>query len=142
MRYINTIFFSHEFYFSLKVDVLDVHGEEGHQIAVEKGQEKEKAEEVEIRMVTGEERRTQLTAYFEFNRFNPEMGLTYVNCYKQLRYVQRPKIWQLRKTAPRRKICRLKGVSPSNFELLVIHSLIFVFIFFLFLRLSGYYYLT
>lgn len=119
--------------------MLDVHGEEGHQIAVEPGQEKEKAEEVEMRIAAGEERRTQLTAYFEFNHFNPGMGLTYATCYKQLRYIQRPKIWQLLKGKPRRKICRLKGVSPSNMELLVFH-VFDVFFFNLFFRRFEYCY--
>lgn len=102
-----------------EVDELDVHGPEGHQIAVEHGQELQAAEDLEKRKATGEERRTQLNSYFEYNALNPGLGLTYETCYKKLCYDRRNKRWKPRKHKAHKKVCRLKSVSPSNNELMV-----------------------
>ncbi|KAL3098132.1 hypothetical protein niasHT_028612 [Heterodera trifolii] len=73
------------------VDKLDVHGPSGHRIAVEQGFEDEDknmnaiceaAQAEEERKQRGEERVTQLTAYFAFNEANTPIGLSYANCYK------------------------------------------------------------
>lgn len=73
------------------------------------------------------ERISQLTAYFAFNKERKEknltpMGLTYPTAFKKLRYDIRTKSWQLYKVGARegKMLCRLKGVSPTNYELLVI----------------------
>ena len=93
---------------------------------VEKGKEEEVAEEFKERLRLGEEHITQLTAYFEFNKENKgaPVGLTYANCFKKIWYNTAAKKWQIRKNQPPRKICRLKGVSPSNPEHLVFYKLL------------------
>ena len=83
----------------------------------------------------GQEKRTQLTAYFEYNmrrRQNGEMplGLTYATAYRHLRYVTTNRTWQeyLKKPATKEKLCRLRTVSPKEIQLLVI---ILLFLFFI-----------
>ncbi|KAL3075367.1 hypothetical protein niasHT_033597 [Heterodera trifolii] len=120
---------------SHEVDELDVHGPSGHRIAVEQGFDDEEenlnaiceaAQAEEERRQRGEERVTQLTAYFAFNEANPPIGLSYANCYKRLRYDRAKKQWKLYVDAPVPKFCRLKTVSPSNRELLAIRLLLLV----------------
>ncbi|KAL3096906.1 hypothetical protein niasHT_028962 [Heterodera trifolii] len=120
---------------SHEVDELDVHGPSGHRIAIEQGFEDEDenmnaiceaAQAEEERRQRGEERVTQLTAYFAFNEANPPLGLSYANCYKKLRYDRAKKQWKLYVDAPVPKFCRLKTVSPSNRELLAIRLLLLV----------------
>jgi len=79
------------------------------------------------RLNEGEERRTQLTAYFDFNRQRqligePSAGLTYGNAYKQLRYNVQKKKWQfyVNPDLHQKKLCRIRTVSPTNLELLAI----------------------
>ncbi|KAL3092867.1 hypothetical protein niasHT_030056 [Heterodera trifolii] len=118
-----------------RVDELDVHGPSGHRIAVEQGFKDEDenmnaiceaAQAEEERRQKGEERVTQLTAYFAFNKANPPIGLSYANCYKKLRYDRAKKQWKLYVDAPVPKFCRLKTVLPSNRELLAIRLLLLV----------------
>lgn len=112
---------------NFEVDELDVHGPQGHYISFEEGQELETAEITQLRVDAGEERRTQLTAYFEFNR-NRQLqgevaaGLTYGNAYQQLRYDPQKKRWQFYVDPNRtqNKLCRIRTVSPTNIELLAI----------------------
>lgn len=104
------------------MDELDVHGPEGRRIAVKRGKEEETAEELQRQKDLGIEQITQLNAYFTYNRDrrgNP-LGLTYATCYQQLWFDLGTRQWKQRDPSrPRRKICRLKTVSPSNLELLV-----------------------
>ncbi|KAL3073431.1 hypothetical protein niasHT_038569 [Heterodera trifolii] len=120
---------------SHEVDELDVHGPSGHRIAVEQGFKDEEqnlnavceaAQAEEERRQKGEERVTQLTAYFAFNEQNPPIGLSYANCYKKLRYDRAKKQWKQYVVVPVAKFCRLKTVSPSNRELLAIRLLLLV----------------
>jgi hypothetical protein len=83
---------------------------------------------LEARAIPSEEVRTQLTAYFEFNREReqsgqPPLGLTYATAYKKLRWNKTTKKWQLYKTSDEsregKKLNRIKGVSPIDFDLLV-----------------------
>uniref|UniRef100_A0A914H4I5 ATP-dependent DNA helicase n=1 Tax=Globodera rostochiensis TaxID=31243 RepID=A0A914H4I5_GLORO len=118
---------------SHQVEELDVHGPEGHRIAVEEGQEEEAAMAEEDRIERGEERKTQLTAYFSFNQLrkdegNPALKLTYATCFKKIRYDLHKKEWALyiREARAGQKLCRLKTVSPSNLELLALRHLLFV----------------
>jgi hypothetical protein len=118
---------------------LDIHTPEGRRIVVEQDvledaqqmdwEGAEHAQDILEARATTEEVRTQLTAYFEFNLQRqqsglPPLGLTYATAYKKLRYVRTTKKWQLYKTTDESregtKLNRIKGVSPINFELLVI----------------------
>uniref|UniRef100_A0A183BU25 RING-type domain-containing protein n=1 Tax=Globodera pallida TaxID=36090 RepID=A0A183BU25_GLOPA len=85
------------------VDELDVHGPHGLRIAVEQGFKDEEedrnkiceaAQREEERRATGEERVSQLTAYFTYNQQHQPLGLTYATCYKKLRYDRTKKQWQ------------------------------------------------
>ncbi|KAL3084144.1 hypothetical protein niasHS_008613 [Heterodera schachtii] len=120
---------------SHEVDELDVHGPSGHRIAVEFGLKDdeedlnavcEAAQAEEDRRARGEERVTQLTAYFAFNKDNPPLGLTYARCNKKLWYDIAKKQWKpyVNRVVP--KFCRLKTVSPNNRELLAIRLLLLV----------------
>uniref|UniRef100_A0A183BTU6 ATP-dependent DNA helicase n=1 Tax=Globodera pallida TaxID=36090 RepID=A0A183BTU6_GLOPA len=123
---------------SHEVDELDVHGPQGHRIAVEQGFEEEEeqqnafceaAQAEEERRERGQERVTQLTAYFAFNaNREPDdaLRLTYGTCYKKLRYDVAKKEWKLYVLESRagHKLCRLKTVSPSDLELLAIRQLL------------------
>uniref|UniRef100_A0A914M1P1 ATP-dependent DNA helicase n=3 Tax=Meloidogyne TaxID=189290 RepID=A0A914M1P1_MELIC len=113
------------------VDELDIHGPQGHHVAVEEGRELEIAENLQRRLNEGEERRTQLTAYFDFNRQRQLIGeqpagLTYGNAYKQLRYNIHKKNWQISVYKHHKKLCRIRTVSPTNLELLAIRILLTV----------------
>ncbi|KAL3106584.1 hypothetical protein niasHT_018226 [Heterodera trifolii] len=123
------------------VDELDVHGPEGHRIAVDQGfdDEEEKAgalveaaEKEEERRKTGEERKTQLTAYFAFNKQRSSadgpLHLTYATAYKKLRYDKNNRHWQpyVIGALEGQKLCRLKTVSPTNMDLLAIRLLLLV----------------
>lgn len=103
-----------------------MHGPEGKKVVVEVGKEKEAAERVEARLKSGVPQPTQLTAYFSYNRRRkidgePPLGLTYAKAYRDLLYDRRKKEWRMYTAKQRagRKFCRLKTVSPNNFELLV-----------------------
>uniref|UniRef100_A0A183C0C5 ATP-dependent DNA helicase n=1 Tax=Globodera pallida TaxID=36090 RepID=A0A183C0C5_GLOPA len=89
------------------VDQLDVHGPEGHLVAVDQSfadeEERENAiceaaQREEERRATGEERTTQLTAYFDYNRDRSSadgpLHLTYATCYKKLRFDHTKRRWQ------------------------------------------------
>uniref|UniRef100_A0A183BNP0 ATP-dependent DNA helicase n=1 Tax=Globodera pallida TaxID=36090 RepID=A0A183BNP0_GLOPA len=89
------------------VDQLDVHGPEGHLVAVDQSyadeEERENAiceaaQREEERRATGEERVTQLTAYFAYNRDRSSadgpLHLTYATCYKKLRFDLTKRRWQ------------------------------------------------
>ncbi|KAL3121183.1 hypothetical protein niasHT_006212 [Heterodera trifolii] len=123
------------------VDELDVHGPEGHRIAVDQGFDDEEeragalveaAEKEEERRKTGEERNTQLTAYFAFNKQRSStdgpLHLTYATAYKKLRYDKRNRRWQpyVIGALEGLKLCRLKTVSPTNMDLLAIRLLLLV----------------
>ncbi|KAL3072091.1 hypothetical protein niasHT_036318 [Heterodera trifolii] len=120
---------------SHEVDELDVHGPSGHRIAVEFGLKDEEedlnavceaAQAEEDRRARGEERVTQLTAYFAFNRDNAPLGLTYAKCNKKLWYDIAKKQWKPYVRRVVQKFCRLKTVSPNNRELLAIRLLLLV----------------
>ncbi|KAL3088235.1 hypothetical protein niasHS_009532 [Heterodera schachtii] len=123
------------------VDELDVHGPEGHRIAVDQGFDDEEeragalveaAEKEEERRKTGEERKTQLTAYFAFNKQRSSadgpLHLTYATAYKKLRYDKYNRRWQpyVIGALEGQKLCRLKTVSPTNMDLLAIRLLLLV----------------
>ena len=96
-------------------------------IAVEEGRERELAEAAQQRRDQGVERRTMLTAYFEFNRKRreanqPPLHLTYDRAYRQINYNTITKEWQFYADVSNRAgrvITRMKSVSPTNFELIV-----------------------
>ncbi|KAL3110848.1 hypothetical protein niasHT_014785 [Heterodera trifolii] len=123
------------------VDELDVHGPEGHRIAVDQafddkeeraGALVEAAEKEEERRKTGKERTTQLTAYFAYNKQRSStdgpLHLTYATAYKKLRYDKNNRRWQQYVIGglEGKKLCRLKTVSPSNMDLLTIRLLLLV----------------
>ena len=112
-----------------------MHGPEGHRIAVDQSNADEEerasalleaAEKEEERRRTGEERVTQLTAYFAFNRQRSSaegpLRLTYATAYKKLHYIKQTRRWQpyVLAASEGKNLCRLKTVSPTNMELLVI----------------------
>uniref|UniRef100_A0A183BU32 ATP-dependent DNA helicase n=1 Tax=Globodera pallida TaxID=36090 RepID=A0A183BU32_GLOPA len=123
------------------VDQLDVHGPEGHLVAVDQSfpdeEERENAiceaaQREEERRATGEERVTQLTAYFAYNRDRSSadgpLHLTYATCYKKLRFDGTKRRWQAYVCDARegQKLCRLKTVAPGQLELLAIRLLLLV----------------
>ncbi|KAL3068642.1 hypothetical protein niasHS_016746 [Heterodera schachtii] len=117
---------------SHKVTELDVHGPEGHRIAIEEGEEEEAAIAEEKRVERGDERTTQLTSYFTFNRKRKIDGeaslkLTYATCFKKLFYDLQKREWKpyIQHELAGQTLCRLKTVSPSNLELLAIRQLLF-----------------
>uniref|UniRef100_A0A914H7H4 Helitron helicase-like domain-containing protein n=2 Tax=Globodera rostochiensis TaxID=31243 RepID=A0A914H7H4_GLORO len=90
---------------SHQVDELDVHGPQGHRIAVQQGFEDEEeqrnafceaAQAEEERRNAGEERVTQLTAYFAFNEQcqDDALHLTYATAFKKLWYDAAKKEWK------------------------------------------------
>uniref|UniRef100_A0A914GSI1 ATP-dependent DNA helicase n=1 Tax=Globodera rostochiensis TaxID=31243 RepID=A0A914GSI1_GLORO len=122
---------------SHQVDELDVHGPQGHRIAVEQGFEDveqqqnafcEAAQAEEERRNAGQERVTQLTAYFAYNEQcqDDALHLTYATAFKKLWYDAAKKEWKLyvQENRAGHKLCRLKTVSPSNLELLAIRQLL------------------
>lgn len=107
---------------------LDIHAPGERLIPVPVGQELGAAirhEQQRIAGITTEH--SQLTAYFEFNmanRHNP-LHLTYDRVYEKLRYEKKsgaPGQWKryVDKKRKGKALCRIKGVSPGNLELLVI----------------------
>ena len=103
-------------------------------IGFEVGHEMDAAVNEEARVERGEERRTQLTAYFDYNLKNKLVEgeeatekkhpahLTYATAYRSLRYDKAKKEWKpyAKKHAPKElHLSRMKTVSARNLELLV-----------------------
>jgi len=79
---------------------------------------------MESLIASGQERITQLTAYFNFNknrdsRGEPRFHLTYPKAYSKIRYDKQTKEWKeyIVKSRADTVLSRMKRVSPTNVEL-------------------------
>lgn len=104
---------------------LDVHGPDGKLIPVTPGEELDAALKEELRKKRGQERKSQLTAYFNYNAEMAAKGtplhLTYDRAYKCIHFDNRDQKWKEYKMQGKmdKVITRIKTVSPANLELLV-----------------------
>jgi hypothetical protein len=81
-------------------------------------------------LASGQEKRSQLTSYFDYNMSRRNNGqfplrLKYNTAYRKLRYDVINRKWQEYKigTHAEEKLCRLQTVSPKDIQLLVSYSI-------------------